>query len=33
LEDVSRLFDEAGLPRNVRTLQRCSAAGRLACIK
>ncbi len=33
LEDVSRLFDEAGLPRNVRTLQRYCAAGRLDCIK
>ncbi len=33
LEDVSRLFDEAGLPRNIRTLQRYCAAGRLECIK
>ena len=33
LEEVSRLFDEAGLPRNVRTLQRYCAAGRLDCIK
>ena len=33
LEDVSRLFDDAGLPRNVRTLQRYCAAGRLDCIK
>ena len=33
LYDVSRLFDEAGLPRNVRTLQRYCAAGRLDCIK
>jgi hypothetical protein len=33
LEDVSRLFEEAGLPRNVRTLQRYCAAGRLDCIK
>ena len=33
LADVSRLFDEAGLPRNVRTLQRYCAAGRLDCIK
>jgi hypothetical protein len=33
LEDVSHLFDEAGLPRNVRTLQRYCAAGRLDCIK
>ena len=33
LDDVSRLFDEAGLPRNVRTLQRYCAASRLDCIK
>ena len=33
LDDVSRLFDEAGLPRNVRTLQCYRAAGRLDCIK
>ncbi|MDR3572033.1 MAG: hypothetical protein P4L81_07695 [Candidatus Pacebacteria bacterium] len=33
LDDVSRLFDDAGLPRNVRTLQRYCAAGRLDCIK
>jgi hypothetical protein len=33
LEEVSRLFDGAGLPRNVRTLQRYCAAGRLDCIK
>ena len=33
LDDVSRLFNEAGLPRNVRTLQRYCAAGRLDCIK
>jgi hypothetical protein len=33
LDDVSHLFDEAGLPRNVRTLQRYCAAGRLDCIK
>ena len=33
LEEVSRLFDEAGLPRNARTLQRYCAAGRLDCIK
>jgi hypothetical protein len=33
LEDVSRLFEEAGLPRNARTLQRYCAAGRLDCIK
>ncbi len=33
LDDVSRLFNEAGLPRNIRTLQRYCAAGRLNCIK
>jgi hypothetical protein len=33
LEEVSRLFDDAGLPRNARTLQRYCAAGRLDCIK
>jgi len=33
LDEVSRLFDEAGLPRNVRTLQRYCAADRLDCIK
>jgi hypothetical protein len=33
LEDVSRLFEDAGLPRNGRTLQRYCAAGRLDCIK
>jgi hypothetical protein len=33
LEDVSRLFEEAGLPRNARSLQRYCAAGRLDCIK
>src|SRR5580704_11505015 len=33
LDEVSRLFNEAGLPRNVRTLQRYCAAGRLDCIK
>jgi hypothetical protein len=33
LDDVSRLFDDAGLPRNIRTLQRYCAAGRLDCIK
>ena len=33
LEEVSRLFDDAGLPRNVRTLQRYCAAGRIDCIK
>jgi hypothetical protein len=31
--DVSRLFDEAGLPRNVRTSQRYCAAGRVDGIK
>ena len=33
LDEVSRLFDGAGLPRNARTLQRYCAAGRLDCIK
>ena len=33
LEDVSRLFNEAGLDRDKRTLQRYCAAGRLDCIK
>ena len=33
LEDVSHRFEEAGLPRNGRTLQRYCAAGRLDCIK
>ncbi len=33
LEDVSRRFDEAGLSRDIRTLQRYCAAGRLASIK
>jgi hypothetical protein len=33
LDDVSRLFDEGGLPRDKRTLQRYCAAGRLDCIK
>ena len=33
LEDVSRLFAEAGLPRNIRSLQRYCAAGRLDCVK
>ena len=33
LEDVSRLFAVAGLPRNNRSLQRYCAAGRLDCIK
>ena len=33
LDEVSHLFDDAGLPRNVRTLQRYCAAGQLECIK
>lgn len=33
LDDVSRLFVEAGLPRNARSLQRYCVAGRLDCIK
>ena len=33
LDDVAKLFEEAGLPRNARTLQRYCAAGRLDCIK
>jgi hypothetical protein len=33
LEDVSRRFDEAGLSRDIRTLQRYCAAGRLDSIK
>jgi hypothetical protein len=33
LDEVSHLFDAAGLPRIVRTLQRYCAAGRLECIK
>ena len=33
LDEVSRIFEEAGLPRNTRTLQRYCAAGRLDCIK
>ena len=33
LEDVSRRFDDAGLSRDIRTLQRYCAAGRLVCIK
>ena len=33
LDDVSHLFEEAGLPRNPRTLQRYCAAGRLDAIK
>ena len=33
LDDVARQFEEAGLPRNSRSLQRYCAAGRLDCIK
>ena len=33
LEDVSRRFDDAGLSRDIRTLQRYCAAGRLVSIK
>jgi hypothetical protein len=33
LEDAARLFAEAGLPRNKRSLQRYCVAGRLDCIK
>ena len=33
LEEVSRRFDEAGLARDIRTLQRYCAAGRLDSIK
>jgi hypothetical protein len=33
LEDVARRFDEAGLSRDIRTLQRYCAAGRLDSIK
>lgn len=33
LDDTARLFAEAGLPRNIRSLQRYCAAGRLDCIK
>lgn len=33
LEETARLFAEAGLPRNIRSLQRYCAAGRLDCIK
>jgi hypothetical protein len=33
LDDVSRRFDEAGLSRDIRTLQRYCAAGRLDSIK
>src|ERR1700736_5352826 len=33
LDDVSHIFDQAGLPRNARSLQRYCVAGRLDCIK
>ncbi len=33
LDDTARLFQEAGLPRNIRSLQRYCSAGRLDCIK
>jgi hypothetical protein len=33
LEETARLFEEAGLPRNMRSLQRYCAGGRLDCIK
>ena len=33
LDDTAHLFAEAGLPRNIRSLQRYCAAGRLDCIK
>lgn len=33
LDETARLFAEAGLPRNIRSLQRYCAAGRLDCIK
>ena len=33
LEEVAHQFEEAGLPRNTRSLQRYCAAGRLDCIK
>ena len=33
LNDVARLFAEAGLPRPIRSLQRYCVAGRLDCIK
>lgn len=33
LDDAARLFAEAGLPRNIRSLQRYCVAGRLDCIK
>jgi len=33
LDETAHLFEEAGLPRNMRSLQRYCAAGRLDCIK
>jgi hypothetical protein len=33
LEKTALRFTEAGLPRNIRSLQRYCAAGRLDCIK
>ncbi|MGE3263611.1 hypothetical protein [Methylocystis sp.] len=33
LDETARLFAEAGLPRNIRSLQRYCVAGRLDCIK
>lgn len=33
LEETALRFTEAGLPRNIRSLQRHCAAGRLDCIK
>jgi hypothetical protein len=33
LDAAARVFAEAGLPRNIRSLQRYCAAGRLDCIK
>lgn len=33
LDDTAQLFAEAGLPRNIRSLQRYCVAGRLDCIK
>jgi len=33
LDETAKLFAEAGLPRNIRSLQRYCAAGRLDCIK
>lgn len=33
LDETARMFAEAGLPRNIRSLQRYCVAGRLDCIK